>query len=132
MLSADGLCLTAGVVTSLVAFLGCWRGLVPEPVHASHLLCPRRSSSILLEFAAGTLGFVYPATYWPVTQWRRWKVGIQLKYNPDNYNGLAEVWDHIHSKFQCCGVRSVPGLAPDLSVAGAGVGAPVVLPGRVC
>ncbi|XP_077561160.1 tetraspanin 5D isoform X3 [Haemaphysalis longicornis] len=104
VLSADGLCLTAGAVTFLVAFLGCcgaWfqsRCLLATYFVLVILI-------FLLEFAAGTLGFVY-RRHIGQSLVEEMKAGIELKYDPDGDNGLAELWDHIHTKFECCGVRS--------------------------
>lgn len=104
VLSADGLCLTAGVVTFVLAFLGCCGAWFQSKC----LLCTYFVLLIvifLLEFTAGTLGFVYRKDIGRSLM-HEMTTGIKQKYTPDDANGLAEVWDHIHSKFQCCGVQS--------------------------
>uniref|UniRef100_V5H8N7 Putative tetraspanin family n=1 Tax=Ixodes ricinus TaxID=34613 RepID=V5H8N7_IXORI len=79
----------------------------------------------LLEFAAGTLGFVY-RRHIGQSLMEEMKVGIQLKYNPDNYKwpGWRFMGPHSTTKFQSLWSAQLPGLAPDLSMAGARVGRP--------
>ncbi|CAN7998767.1 unnamed protein product, partial [Ixodes hexagonus] len=100
MLSADGLCLTAGVVTFLVAFLGCcgaWfqsRCMLVTYFVLVILI-------FLLEFAAGTLGFVYrrhvSGTHYPrLEPW----VYFYPHCHRCGDTGAAEMWR------KCAGLRN--------------------------
>lgn len=104
VLSADGLCLTAGAITFLVAFLGCCGAWFQSRcMLATYFVLV--ILIFLLEFAAGTLGFIYRRHIRESLE-EELKVSIKFKYDPDGDNGLAELWDHIHTKFECCGVDS--------------------------
>ncbi|XP_037278064.1 tetraspanin-4 [Dermacentor andersoni] len=104
VLSADGLCLTAGAITFLVAFLGCCGAWFQSRcMLATYFVLV--ILIFLLEFAAGTLGFIY-RRHIGQSLMEELKVGIEHKYDPDSDNGLAELWDQIHTKFECCGVHS--------------------------
>ncbi|KAH7953858.1 hypothetical protein HPB49_013114 [Dermacentor silvarum] len=104
VLSADGLCLSAGAITFLVAFLGCCGAWFQSRcMLATYFVLV--ILIFLLEFAAGTLGFIY-RRHIGQSLMEELKVGIEHKYDPNSDNGLAELWDQIHTKFECCGVHS--------------------------
>lgn len=101
-LSADSLCISAGVITFLIGFLGCCGSWFQSKC----LLVMYFIIVIvifLLEFTAGTLGFVYRRHVGDALQ-EEFKNGLQEKYTLTNENGLAEAWDHLHRQFNCCGV----------------------------
>ncbi|XP_076327330.1 tetraspanin-9-like isoform X1 [Tachypleus tridentatus] len=102
-LSADSLCIAAGVITFLVGFLGCCGSWFESKC----LLITYFVIVVLvflLEFTAGTLGFAYRKHVGETLQ-EELKAGIVDKYTKNNQNGLKNIWDDIHLKFDCCGVK---------------------------
>ncbi|KFM73580.1 Tetraspanin-9, partial [Stegodyphus mimosarum] len=93
MLSGDSLAIVAGVLAFLLGFLGCCGSWFQNK-------CLLRMYFILvilillLEFTAGTLGFIYRKHVGDVLQ-DELLLGIQNRYTTDNEHGLREIWDHI-------------------------------------
>lgn len=103
VLSADSLCMTAGVLTFLVGFLGCC-GSWFESKCLLVIYFIIVVLVFLLEFTAGTLGFAYRKHIREMLQ-EELKAGIKEKYTHNNDIGLKNTWDQIHFKFECCGVK---------------------------
>lgn len=103
-LSADSLCIAAGIVTFMIGFFGCCGSWFQSK-------CLLRTYFTLviiifiLEFTAGTLGFVYRRQVGETLR-EELKVTIEERYTINNGNGLNEVWDHLQTNFECCGVIS--------------------------
>ncbi|GIY16964.1 tetraspanin-4 [Caerostris extrusa] len=104
ILSGDSLVIVAGVLTFLLGFLGCCGSWFQNK-------CLLRMyfilviAVLLLEFTAGTLGFIYRRHVGTVLQ-EELLTGLQTRYTINNENGLKITWDHIQEQFKCCGVRS--------------------------
>ncbi|GFX44479.1 tetraspanin [Trichonephila clavipes] len=52
---------------------------------------------LLIEFSAGTLGFIYRRHAGAVLQ-EELLTGLQTRYTTDNENGLKTTWDHIQEQ----------------------------------
>ncbi|XP_013792103.1 tetraspanin-9-like isoform X2 [Limulus polyphemus] len=103
VLSADSLCMAAGVLIFLVGFLGCC-GSWFETKCLLVVYFIIVVLVFLLEFTAGTLGFAYRKHIRETLQ-EELKVGIKDKYTINNDAGLKNTWDQIQLKFDCCGVK---------------------------
>lgn len=105
IVSAGSISIAAGVITFVVAFLGCCGSWFQNKC----LLITYFSLVViifLLEFTAGTLGFVYRKNVGQILK-EELVMGLKEKYKMDSGNGVTEAWDHIQIKFGCCGVNKV-------------------------
>ncbi|XP_015912457.1 tetraspanin-4 [Parasteatoda tepidariorum] len=104
VLSGDYLVIVAGVLTFLLGFLGCC-GAWFQNKFLLRMYFILVIVVLLLEFTAGTLGFIYRKHIGEALQ-EELLIGIHDRYAIDNHNGLKETWDHIQTQFRCCGVRN--------------------------
>ncbi|KAG8187379.1 hypothetical protein JTE90_016925 [Oedothorax gibbosus] len=104
ILSADSLVIAAGVLTFLLGFLGCCGSWFQNKC-LLRMYFIMVIAVLLLEFSAGTLGFIYRKHVGAVLQ-EELIIGIKRRYTVNNENGLRETWDHIQEQFKCCGVKN--------------------------
>lgn len=102
MLSADNLAIVAGVLMVAIGFCGCcgaWFSSKFLLVSYLTLIV----TIMLLEIAAGTLGYVFRAH---IRETLRSELldGIKFKYDTNDTNGMLSTWDHMQQTFNCCGV----------------------------
>ncbi|GFT28329.1 tetraspanin-4 [Nephila pilipes] len=104
ILSGDSLIIIAGVLTFLPGFFGCCGSWFQNR-------CLLRMyfilviAVLLIEFSAGTLGFIYRRRAGAILQ-DELLTGLQTRYTATNENGLKITWDHIQEQFKCCGVKN--------------------------
>ncbi|XP_023214601.1 tetraspanin-9-like [Centruroides sculpturatus] len=105
IISAGSLSIASGIITFIVGFLGCCGSWFQNKcLLVSYFILV--ILIFLLEFTAGTLGFIY-RKHVGETLRDELLMGIQEKYKVNDVNGLTEAWDHIQLKFECCGVNGI-------------------------
>lgn len=101
-LSADSLCIIAGVVTFAVAFFGCCGSWFQSRVLLL-LYFVIVGLIFAFEVTVGTLAFVYREN---VTEELKLELtkGIQKNYFQKNEEGFTGTWDYVQTQLECCGV----------------------------
>lgn len=103
-LSADSLCIAAGVVTFVIAFLGCCGSWFQNKcLLITYFLLV--AVMFALEFTAGTLAFLYKEGVSDALK-EELKTGIRLYYLADGEQGFTESWDRFQKLHFCCGVMA--------------------------
>ncbi|KAK3876595.1 hypothetical protein Pcinc_018633 [Petrolisthes cinctipes] len=103
IISADSLCLAAGVITFILAFCGCCGSWFQSRC----MLITYFSLVVVvftLQLVAGTLAFAFrgEVSQALITELT---AGIRRSYNESDNNAVAITWDHLQAQFQCCGVE---------------------------
>ncbi|XP_068247257.1 tetraspanin-9-like isoform X1 [Palaemon carinicauda] len=102
-ISADSLCLAAGVITFILAFCGCCGSWFQ-----SRCMLITYFSLVVVVFAlqlvAGTLAFAFRAEV-SSTLISELQAGIRRSFNETNENAVGITWNHLQAKFRCCGVE---------------------------
>jgi hypothetical protein len=102
LLSADNLSIFAGVLMLGIGFCGCCGAWFQNKCLLGTYLTAI-VAVMLLEVAAGTLGFVFRSGI-KSTLRQELMAGVRERYALDDNNGLLSTWDQIQVKFNCCGV----------------------------
>lgn len=101
-LSADSLCIIAGVVTFAISFFGCcgswFRNRCLLLMYFTLV-----TLTFSLEVTVGTLAFVYRESLTDTLR-KQFTVGIQKNYQQPGEQGFTVTWDHIQTELKCCGV----------------------------
>ncbi|XP_022083632.1 tetraspanin-9-like [Acanthaster planci] len=102
-LNAANVCIAAGIIVLVVAFLGCC-GAIKENACLLLLFFMFLLLIFILEIVAGIVGFVYRNQIQErVTA--DLKDGLE-KYNTSGEEGLTDGWNRLQQKLGCCGVNS--------------------------
>lgn len=103
VISADSLCLAAGIITFVLAFCGCCGAWFQSR-------CMLITYFILvvlvftLQLVAGTLAFAFRGEV-SATLIKELQDGIRRSFNETSDNAVAITWNHLQSQFHCCGVE---------------------------
>ncbi|BET03472.1 unnamed protein product [Nesidiocoris tenuis] len=101
-LGADIVLIVIGAVTVLVTFFACcgswFQSRCMLITYFSLLIF-----MFLMEFSVATLAIVYRETVKEKLK-EDLQDSIRHHYSNTTDNGLAMIWNHVHNKFQCCGV----------------------------
>ncbi|GAB6033175.1 hypothetical protein CHUAL_012781 [Chamberlinius hualienensis] len=101
-LSADSLCIIAGVVTFAIAFFGCCGSWFQSRILLL-LYFAIVGLVFALEVTVGSLAFVYRENLTDELR-RELTRGIQVNYGHADEQGFTAAWDHIQTELECCGV----------------------------
>jgi len=101
-LSADSLCIIAGVVTFAIAFFGCCGSWFQNRCLLI-LYFTMVALIFSLEVTVGTLAFVYRESLADTLK-AQFSKGIEKNYMQPNEEGFTLAWDHIQRELKCCGV----------------------------
>ncbi|RZF45361.1 hypothetical protein LSTR_LSTR002804 [Laodelphax striatellus] len=101
-LSADVLCIAAGVSLFLITFFGCCGSWFQSRCMLVTYFC-MVIFMFLLEFIFATLAFVFRGNLSSVLK-DELLAGIEYHYRNPVGNGLEQIWNKIHNQFHCCGV----------------------------
>ncbi|KAL1122699.1 hypothetical protein AAG570_003026, partial [Ranatra chinensis] len=100
----DYLLISVGVLVFVVAFFGCCGSWFQSRC----MLITYFSLVIimfLLEFIVASLAFVYREDLSETIK-AELTDGIKEHYKNPTDNGIEEIWDHVHTRFSCCGVNN--------------------------
>ncbi|KAK8750319.1 hypothetical protein OTU49_014777, partial [Cherax quadricarinatus] len=101
--SADSLCLAAGVITFVLAFCGCCGSWF----QSGCMLVTYFSLVVVvftLQLVAGTLAFVFRGEV-SATLVGELQAGIRRSFNDTAEDAVALTWNHLQTQFHCCGVE---------------------------
>lgn len=100
--SADSLCIATGVITFVIAFLGCCGSWFQNRcLLVSYFLLVMLMFSF--EFTAGTLAYIYKDNLSEMLK-EEFRDGVRKHYRASDEQGFTDSWDHIQQEFRCCGV----------------------------
>lgn len=101
-LNAANICIAAGIIVMVVAFLGCC-GAIKENACLLLLFFCFLLLIFLLEIVAGIVGFIYRDQVQDSVT-KDLTAGLE-NYGMDGEGGLTSGWDRLQQEVMCCGVN---------------------------